>query len=549
MKKLSFLFGFIAFQMTIPAQEIPSELVSHCIHDSSASQQSSYSISEFSLSEIDNCGNTSPYWNDNSLYIPTGQEDAIYIKLNLIFLTKPDGTGNFEADNPEHTQAIDDLIAKCNQKLRHSFDYPHEGNQNTTIQVIANKIWKEDEGWDYEVTDFDLSRKWSEGGSAYYINSEIYPPNPNYYYKYLDDDPEIPSDGINLVFVNNGAIYEDMVVQQNHANYEDRERTESTYASEFPSNTDLTKKNHQMYPDVFLKYYWMKNIIPNNLYPYPWSVIRNWFIGSVGGQVAHEMGHSLHLYHQRSGTSNPTKGILNGVGLSSHTDPRQNIGRILKAASTTSIKQYFTHDSNHNVELNISEHELWDLDFRIYKDVVIENNASLTTTCNLIFPPENKIIIRDGGKFALNQGTLRSANNTAWEGIKIEGNGFLEILPGTDITPPFSAVTGYTYNSESTSIVNEFNTLNLDNYATATTKSIAVTVFPNPFKNKFTIEIEAAQLNSNLILKNSNHVTVLNKVLTKEITEFDTAHMKKDIYYLSLWQTGTEIYSELILKK
>lgn len=112
-----------------------------------------------------------------------------------------------------------------------------------------------------------------------------------------------------------------------------------------------------------------------------------------------------------------------------------------------------------------------------------------------------------------------------------------------------SAVTGYTYNSESTSIVNEFNTLNLDNYATETTKSIAVTVFPNPFKNKFTIEIEAAQLNSNLILKNSNHDTVLNKVLTKEITEFDTAHMKKDIYYLSLWQTGIEMYSQMIMKE
>ena len=158
--------------------------------------------------------------------------------------------------------------------------------------------------------------------------------------------------------------------------------------------------------------------------------------------------------------------------------PRQNIGSILKAASTTSIRQYFTHDSYHNVELNIAEDELWDVDFRIYKDVVIEDSTALTVSCNLIVPPENKIIIRDGGTLTLNQGTLHSANNTAWEGIKIEGNGFLEILPGTDITPPFSAVTGYTYVPKSSTISRalELNDKNLDTYST-----VPITLFPNPF--------------------------------------------------------------------
>ncbi len=546
MKKLIFIFSLVFFLRSIYGQETPSEFLSSCMHEGSSPLESTYSISEFSLSEIDNCGNTSPYWNDNSLYIPTGQEDAIYIKVNLIFLTKPDGTGNFEADNPEHTQAIDDLIARCNQRFRHSFDHPNDGNQNTTIQVIANKIWKVDEGWDYEVTDFDLSRKWSEGGSSYYVNSQIYPPNPNYYYRYLDDDPEIPSDGINLVFVNNGTIYEDMVVQQNHANYEDRERTESTYASEFPSRYDLTKKNHQMYPDVFLKYYWMKNIIPNTLYPYPWSVIRNWFVSSVGGQISHEMGHSFHLYHQRSGTSNPTKGILNGVGLSSHTDPRQNIGSILKAASTTSIRQYFTHDSYHNVELNIAEDELWDVDFRIYKDVVIEDSTALTVSCNLIVPPENKIIIRDGGTLTLNQGTLHSANNTAWEGIKIEGNGFLEILPGTDITPPFSAVTGYTYVPKSSTISRalELNDKNLDTYST-----VPITLFPNPFDKLLSVQIPPSQANSILVIKDHFNKPVLEAVLTEKSTQLDVSHLQNETYYLSLWKNGIEIYSQPLLKK
>ncbi len=543
MKKLSFLFGFIAFQMTITAQEIPSELLSHCIHDSSASQQSSYSISEFSLSEIDNCGNSSLYFSDNNLYIPTDEENTISIKMNFIFLTKEDGTGNFEENNPEHVQVIDDLISRCNNRLKSliNTNHPNCGNDanflsDTKIQILVTKIWKVDHAWDYLVTGF------RHGDNP--INSPLYPPSSEYYYDYLNTDPTIPK-GVNVVFANDGEIYEDLVVQKNYENYRDNLPTEKWAASQFPCTLDLARSSKQFYPDSFNKYFYMKEVITEKS-DQPWSVVRNWYIASGNKTFPHELGHTLGLQHQNQCPSH----VMNPSWHSFHNyfHPEE-IGKMLRLASVSNVRQFFSVNSYHNTELSITNDQLWDLDFRIYKDVVIENNASLTTTCNLIVPPENKIIIRDGGKLTLNQGTLRSANNTAWEGIKIEGNGFLEILPGTDITPPFSAVTGYAYNSESTSIVNEFNTLNLDNYATATTKSIAVTVFPNPFKNKFTIEIEAAQLNSNLTLKNSNHVTVLNKVLTKEITEFDTAHMKKDIYYLSLWQTGTEIHSEFILKK
>ena len=45
------------------------------------------------------CIRSSQYWNDNSLYVPSENQDIIYLKANFIFLTKPDGTGNFEENN------------------------------------------------------------------------------------------------------------------------------------------------------------------------------------------------------------------------------------------------------------------------------------------------------------------------------------------------------------------------------------------------------------------------------------------------------------------
>lgn len=202
------------------------------------------------------CPNTSTYWYDNNLYLPNQSGNEIYLKANFIFLTKPDGTGNFQENNTEHQEFIDDAIQKMNNRFLNlsSPTNPNCGSQspflsNTKIQIIVNKIWKVDPAWDFNVAGFE------KGDNI--LTSSIYPPNSHYYYSYLDNDPSIP-EGINIVFANDGDVYERLYVNEDYTT--PLSLISQFAASQFPSTFDLNRPSRQFYPDVFNLYTYEKEI-------------------------------------------------------------------------------------------------------------------------------------------------------------------------------------------------------------------------------------------------------------------------------------------------
>jgi hypothetical protein len=196
------------------------------------------------------CANSSPYYNNTNLYLPQLSDEIIYLKLNFIFLTKPDGTGNFEQNNPEHVQAIDDIVTSMNSRLLNLQQTGCSINNandlgTTRMQVIVNKVWKVDPAWDYLYTGYNKNLPGSINNSQ---NSMLWPNSTNYYYSYLDNDLSIPS-GINIVFANDSNIYNALL----NNNYS-LGRGEDWAISMESSNQNYSQKLRQFFPNIFNHY-------------------------------------------------------------------------------------------------------------------------------------------------------------------------------------------------------------------------------------------------------------------------------------------------------
>ncbi|UOE40067.1 T9SS type A sorting domain-containing protein [Chryseobacterium suipulveris] len=420
---------FFCFGVFIHAQNSPFGI--QCISTPQTSNQTAEIL-------FGNCGNSTPYYSNQYLYSPQLSDDIIYLKLNFIFPTKPDGTGNFEQNNPEHIQAIDDVITSLNLRLL-NLQQPSSsacigyGNNNiptTKIQFIVNKVWKVDPGWNYLYTGFvPCTLQYAPTTCPNF--STLNPASPDYYYKLFDNDPTIPS-GINIVFANNGYVYDQIINNQNYT----APGGQGWAISMTPNSTDFTQKLRQFFPDSFndyliKKYYIADNPDPNSPYPNtPWSTVYGWFYYSLAGGLLHETGHNFGLGHQNGCHNN----IMNQCGVC----PRDYLSdfetsKMHFAASTTSLRQYFTDNSFKNSNILSDSDQMWDLNFRIYSNVKVDNNSSLKATCKIIMSPESRIIVKPGSNFIIEGADISSANNTSWNGIKIEGNAYGLILPDTKI--------------------------------------------------------------------------------------------------------------------
>ena len=474
------------------------------------------------------CTRTSQYWNDNSLYVPSENQDAIYLKANFIFLTKPDGTGNFEENNSEHQSFIDDCIEGMNFRLANLIN-PTNASCNTEatflsdtkIQIIVNKIWMVDPAWDFLVSGF------TPEGSIY----PIYPPSPNYYYSYLDDDTTIP-EGVNVVFANNGDIYEELYVNQNYTDYP----LQTWAASQFPTTSDLSRSSRQFFPDVFNKYTWMKEVVTVRE-GLPWSTVRGWYVSDIGFKaLPHEFGHSFWLFHRWECRENimwqgwPSSKV--------YLRPVSEIGKMHRAASITNMRNFFTDDSYTNSNIFVDSDETWDLDFRLYSDILVDNESQLNLTCNLILPPLSRIRVKDNSVLKIKGAAINSANNSSWNGIKIQDNSSLEILPGTEIN------NGYFYAYTDNSSNRSFQKQNLETSnilpVVVNNKNnssyISTIIYPNPSKDFFNVNLNNNQENLGSEIK---LIDISGKILIKQkilmnITKINVQKLKKGIYFILL---------------
>jgi len=70
--------------------------------------------------------------------------------------------------------------------------------------------------------------------------------------------------------------------------------------------------------------------------------------------------------------------------------------------------------------------ETWDINMRLYTNVVVQAGVTLTVTCELLMPFDGTITVERGAKLIVDGGTIRRANTCTpsqfWRGIVVQGN-------------------------------------------------------------------------------------------------------------------------------
>ena len=359
----------------------------------------------------------------DSKFIPVATQPIIYVRTNFVFLQREDGTGNFQEDNVEHQTIINDIISKMNNV------YSNLSNPNslscytgtdfvpdTRIQFLVNKIYVRDNyGWNnrHDIQTIKCP--------------EAY---PSWYLDYLDgqivNNSAIPR-GINIFFTEDSINYRNLVELQdsikNHGvNYA---------CSQFPSSNNYLRTSKIHMPDVFSKYWYMKNIIPNVLNQ-PWEpVVKSWEVDGLGATLAHEIGHSLWLYHESPYYNYGTcyYSLMNPAGAAPHNYlPPTEIGRMYAALSLTNLRSFVPNNSFLGVK-EISTVETWN-NMRIYNSLNIKNIGNMTFSCNIFMPHQSNIEI--AGVLTINNSNIQSIQND-WNGIIVKSGGLL-ILNSTNIS-------------------------------------------------------------------------------------------------------------------
>ncbi len=382
-----------------------------------------------------NCNRSSNLWDDYLFWEPDLNEPIKFVNVNMIFLQKDDGSGNFQQGNIEHDQHWTEIEASVNQRLAGittipdptcGVAYPTSPSCYSSINNIPDSRIR-----------FKFNRIYIQDTQAW--NNDVDPgykcPSGNWYLDNLDNqiinDPTIPR-GVNLYFSQGETNY--------NKNFHLSQCPTDTSAfeiacSQYPSYSNYNRSSRVHMPDRYSKYYWMKNCYSpqNNV---PWSVVKGWNSYNTAGTILHEVGHSFGLGHC-NGCENHMMSQCGNCSRS-YLTPR-NISQMHRVLSITNMRTFVEDNMAPNNGINstpnnfnfISFNGVQTIDFntKFYRDIVVEQGGVLNITCKVIMPKGGQIIVKPGAKLVVDGGTITSESEDFWDGIILMGNNSHNQLP------------------------------------------------------------------------------------------------------------------------
>jgi len=100
-----------------------------------------------------------------------------------------------------------------------------------------------------------------------------------------------------------------------------------------------------------------------------------------------------------------------------------------KMLATSNLRQFIPceeHYDNPTSDIVVSTNETWNINMRIYSNVIVKKDATLTITCKVLVPEQGVITVEQGGRLIVNGGTVTRANTGSptqfWRTIAAHGN-------------------------------------------------------------------------------------------------------------------------------
>lgn len=92
------------------------------------------------------------------------------------------------------------------------------------------------------------------------------------------------------------------------------------------------------------------------------------------------------------------------------------------ASCSSNTHRFVKERHSYSIPKVINSDETWDFKIKMYQDIIVDNNATLTITGEVRMPIYGKIIVKPGAKLIVDGGTLTTAYDSLWQGIQVWGD-------------------------------------------------------------------------------------------------------------------------------
>ena len=122
--------------------------------------------------------------------------------------------------------------------------------------------------------------------------------------------------------------------------------------------------------------------------------------------------------------------LMSGYNNSRYISPKA-AGRMHRALSlyengfrmnNKPMHKYVKEDHSFDIPLTITEDKIWDFAIKMYQDIVVDEDNTLTIKCEVKMPIDGKIIVKPGGRLVVDGGYITSAHAEPWKGIQVWGD-------------------------------------------------------------------------------------------------------------------------------
>lgn len=290
--------------------------------------------------------------------IPYEGDAVKVIPVNWIFLQKDDGTGGFQADNAEHQQywnIIEERVNYLFSNLKETdnaacYAWKDPFLSDTKIRFSFNRFYIRDSyAWNRRNQDerHRVGLEYME-----YLREDI------------ENDSSIP-EGINVFFTADEYWYDyytDALERGDIIHFDSTGRFGASFAS------------YIHIADAYIKYLWMRYMLPS-VYGQSWeSTIIDWWTGSLAILIAHELGHALGLHHHCDHYKEKecAESLMNPVGNGGHDYlPPSEIGRMHYTTMASRFLSSIIPAENRKFTTLTLDREYNSIGYRLYSDLVI----------------------------------------------------------------------------------------------------------------------------------------------------------------------------------